>query len=615
MAALSFSSLLLVPLGVAAGAPGAVDSALDVEAVAGEVRLQCARALLEPDERQTLVLVAVAERLAAERERYLESRLSLLQVQRAAFDSFREEDLDGGEFAPDTEQAAARANGLDRPLREGLVESIASAEREVRRALGPGHLLLLDELQPEDFARCALGPPARAPGEPLPRRAWGALEDVRGLRGPALARCAGRAAEEILALAAREGRPSWEREAELQRMITFLERAATLSERTAERCRGALTQALLPRTRDQRSREELERVHLEEYPTPSTLSRLLLTDGAPAILRGIERPDASRYAAEVRRLEAEVAWLREDISLLNLINGLHLSRAQLQAFSEAGSGAGREPYGPPRALPSALVSVGVWQPVADSVPAKGAAARQLTLEMKRVRASLARGELPPAKAVQEIWELAGLQRAAAQPAQTPSEDLAARARGVLSHAQQHVLLDFRTCLIPIPELKNPVRVGQAGSNEQEVRELEKVRAIPDERYAEKRERLADGALARIERSEGSFPPQERVRRVQELAALFDEARALDAAAFALSAPELAERLRSFQYAPALRASLRPETSRLLHDRSVRFLLDPAFAPLAREVLARRTARSLPDPVDLSAITPAPSCKDGSCAVD
>ncbi len=61
--------------------------------------------------------------------------------------------------------------------------------------------------------------------------------------------------------------------------------------------------------------------------------------------------------------------------------------------------------------------------------------------------------------------------------------------------------------------------------------------------------------------------------------------------------------------------LAPDRVELLTRRTWHLLLDPAVPELARQIVDRRDARGLPDPVDLETIDPADSCKDGDCAID
>ena len=175
-------ALLILPLafGVSAETPPGEPPAVDLEVVASEARLRSFQALAGLDERQSEALASLADRMAFDRDRYLGHRLSLLQIQRVAFESFRQEDLDGGEFQPLTMRNTSRANRLGNDSRIDFVKSLADYDALAREVLDPGQLLLLDLLEPEQFVTCALGPKERAPGDPLRRQAWGALEAVAG---------------------------------------------------------------------------------------------------------------------------------------------------------------------------------------------------------------------------------------------------------------------------------------------------------------------------------------------------------------------------------------------------------------------------------------------------
>ncbi|MEW6074662.1 MAG: hypothetical protein AB1726_18980 [Planctomycetota bacterium] len=607
--------LLLLALVPPRAAAGEALAGRDLEALAAEARLRSFQALAGLDLTQTETLAGLAERVAGERDRYLARRASLLAIQKATFTAFRHQNLDGGELTPLVERNTAEASHLGDKTRNEFVASLAGIDALAREVLDPGQLLLVDLLGPEELVRCALGEADRAPGEPLLRQAWGALEAVAGEKGRTLERLAGDEARQLLAVAAREGQPAWDPAAEEERIAGVLERAACLSDRAAERCRGALAREILPRTKTEHAREGLARIHAEKVLAPSTLLRLLLAEGAASILRGGEAADLTPERRAVRELEADVETLRDQISLLNLLNGLHLSRAQLAALASCGERAAAARAKEARVLPSALASIGL--PPGPGEPPDGAEGRErLGREMQRLSDELGRGRLPVAKRVRRIEAIAG--RRPAGPAGLSPEAAAAGARevlAVLTPAQEQVLLDFNRCLLPPPELKDPVRVGQAGGNERRLRELALVRDVPAERYGARRAQIAEGALFRLEKLEGSFSPDAREAVVAELLAIFDEARALDDAAFAVRSAELVARLENLGLATRLKEELAGDRETELASRAANLLLDRYVPELAREIVARREQRGLPDPVDLETIAPAPSCKDGKCAVD
>ena len=614
-------SLLLIPLlfvGTPDGGTEAEEARRDLEALATRIQLGSARVLLEPDAAQREALARIADRVGAERRDYMGSWLSVLKLQKVAFTAFREQDLDGGEFEPGTEQVTAKANRLEKELRCDVGDDVSGVADLGREVLTPGQTLLLDVLGPEDFVRCALGPPDRAPGQPLIRTAWSALHDMERTRPSTVKRCALAGAQQILDVAARERIRPWDRPAELDRIAGLLERAASLPDAAAARCRGELAQELLPRTRDRYVKEGLDESRRKDRGGLSTFGRLLVAPGASDLLRGEVDAPLPPIEQEVRCLEEEVAALRGGINLLNLLNGLHLSRPQLKALAALGDEIASEaaPRVTGSALPAVLEALGYPSQFAQHPPESARDRRKLRQALEGACLALERGQLP--KAGRGKWKDEKLTRVRGMPAgirhPAPPVPRGPAALAILSPAQQRVLLEFSACLIPPRNLKDPVRVGQAGSDDQELAALKKAREVQPGRYVQRREHLAEGILSRIESHEGRFPPGEREDVLEELACLIDEMRGLDDAAFAVQGPELAARLRSLTH--PIRPARSGNERRELERRAERWLLTARFPPLAREVAARRDARGVPDPIDLDTIAAAPSCSgDGTCAVD
>jgi hypothetical protein len=612
-----FALVPLMALGILAGFSSEETTGRDLEGLASEARLRSFQALAELDGEQLAMLAGLADRVAERRDRYLDRRLSVLEIQRTAFGKFRGENLDGGEFTSLVQKNTEKAERIGNVSSREFVRSLSMIDEIAREELDPGQYLLLEVLDPEDFVHCALGPMARAPGKPLERQAWGALEAVAGLQGLQLTGKARREAERLLEVSAREGAAPWDHEAELIRIRALLERAASLPERAIERCRERLARALLPRTESARARRELRELHLQEHPRPSTLVRLLLVEGAASLLRGGETTDSTARQREVRELEGEVAELRHDINLLNLMNGLHLSRGQLatlrgiggQAREERAKVAERRPH------PSLFASLG-FPPAPLEPSGKEGDRTQLGREMKRLRDEIDRGRLPGEKGMRGMERIAG-HAPVARPLlpHVCRAELGGEVLEVLSPAQVQVLFDYVSCLIPPEELLNPVRVGEAGNDEEVLDALREVRDIPEERYGEERRAVAEGVLSRLERHEGSWPAGERERVVGEIAELLDEVRDLDDASFTVRSPDFIERVSTLEFKSVLLAKVDIDREHELNRRANVHLLDPRVVDLAGAIITRRDERGLPDPVDLETIRPADSCKDGKCAVD
>lgn len=263
-----------------------------------------------------------------------------------------------------------------------------------------------------------------------------------------------------------------------------------------------------------RLRREIARIHAEQQGSIGALGRWLL---APGVAEALERfgghasgrPAPRKPAADPAPPpgEAEVAALRREINLWNLLNGLHLTASQLATIAaEAGS---RAPD-------------------------------------------------------------------------------AARVVATLSPEQRAVLADYKACLVPPRNLRDPVRAGQANDPRWGERLLARLRTLPPDRFAREGGRRMFDALREIEAKEGTLTDLERCACLLLLAETAREARSLDDATFALRAPGLAARLEPLRKLESLRREMKEALGpdRVALRNAERFLLDPAIAPLCRRRMER-----------------------------
>lgn len=114
--------------------------------------------------------------------------------------------------------------------------------------------------------------------------------------------------------------------------------------------------------------------------------------------------------------------------------------------------------------------------------------------------------------------------------------------GFLSPGQMEVIQEFNPCLIPPKNLKDPLRVGQAGGEQAEIEmHIEHLRNLPERPYCV----LIDALLEKMVDEWNHifhFSPEERREELARLRGIADEARSLADAEFAIKKAGLARRV-------------------------------------------------------------------------
>ncbi len=325
-----------------------------------------------------------------------------------------------------------------------------------------------------------------------------------------------------------------------------------------------------PDTGDPRLKEAISRLHdLQKtiHPQVGAIGRLLLHPAAGEALCRIThtRPSEAMHRAtellqwgtescpiqEYERKKRVVTQFRAEINNWNLINGLHLGQQQIEQ-------------------------------IASLCDAHVAGAKQAKNRRGRSRNP-------------NVQALVALDRAVER---------------VLSPGQRQVLADYKSCLIPPKNLKNPVRTGQANDHGRFEQWLSRARKAGGDRLR----KLVEFA---IEKETERFGEPDEATRQKRMAQLFDAARqaaALSDTEFELNKAELAEQLEP----PNRILQMRQEIRRLsrkdgLPGPVTQFMLKPRFIEQLR-IRGRQLAEGVVTvSADLSGGPQAPNCEKG-CAV-
>lgn len=216
----------------------------------------------------------------------------------------------------------------------------------------------------------------------------------------------------------------------------------------------------------------------------------------------------------------EISELLREINILNLINGLNLTEDQARELlrhatdAKAIRDSERREYDSVKTeLRAALTGLRDGLYGRDSMPSQ---------EVERRAAELHRRVLDrkeeTAERLRRVEEKVAL---------------------ALTPGQAEIVRNFKPCLIPPKNLKNPVKAGQAFDSSRAERALEMVRSVPEARYVNARLRIVDGHLAMLERHAGRMTGSEKEARAALLLETFDRARGMSDEEFAFNRRELA----------------------------------------------------------------------------
>ncbi len=181
---------------------------------------------------------------------------------------------------------------------------------------------------------------------------------------------------------------------------------------------------------------------------------------------------------------------------------------------------------------------------------------------------------------------------------------------VLNPGQTQVVQDYRPCLIPTPNLKDPVRVGQANDNSAYERWLGRARSASAKRLDVLVGLALDGEVKHF----GPLTPSDRRQRENVLRRAAREAAAMPDVDFELNKAKLAEAIAPRDRVKELRSEMNEMTrTRGLPGAVEHFLMTPAFVAQLRERGQQLAGGPELKRTDLSKGPQAENCEKG-CAL-
>jgi hypothetical protein len=268
--------------------------------------------------------------------------------------------------------------------------------------------------------------------------------------------------------------------------------------------------------------------------------------------------------------EKKVHDLRRDISTINLLNGLNLTRTQMQ-----------------KVLALARQAEEARQYASDQMKEAMSEAQAAFVSLKEEikKGSPAQGYIPDrAKLINH--RLKDLHQEIEQVTSERIEQLEARLRQVLTSGQIHIVSEFKPCLIPPDELGEPARAGQADPSSKIIKHLRRLRTLPDWAWERRKYVIVERVVDRISKN-FRLTPEEQDAEYARLLKLFERARSLSEVDFEVEKVPLANQIKPRDRIQALQKEIeRRLPAHRKQPKLVRFLLHDRIIPIMEERLKK-----------------------------
>ena len=160
---------------------------------------------------------------------------------------------------------------------------------------------------------------------------------------------------------------------------------------------------------------------------------------------------------------------------------------------------------------------------------------------------------------------------------------------ILTPEQQQVISTFNPCLIPPKDLKNPVRVGQASSNDRAVKIMRRLRNAPDLAWNRRKYRIISNMVERFSQYRSVMTDDEKDREVKRLLLFAEKIRSMSDTDFEFEKEKLAEELKPVNRVKELIKEIQQRVPHQLKPKAtkaVRYLLNKRIIPILEERIKR-----------------------------
>ncbi len=175
---------------------------------------------------------------------------------------------------------------------------------------------------------------------------------------------------------------------------------------------------------------------------------------------------------------------------------------------------------------------------------------------------------------------------------------------ILSESQRQILQDYRECLIPQADLKNPINLGQAAVGTHQIKLIEEVYKLPQESANEGMENFVNAFMGHISKRFNLAAIGDVEKERKRLRGVMEKARALSPVDFELQKVELARELnpKMIEDLSSQAEKFFSQVSKMVGGASkvAKQLLHPTVIPILKERLAMPVLPPEYSPEDLAA---------------
>jgi hypothetical protein len=336
-------------------------------------------------------------------------------------------------------------------------------------------------------------------------------------------------------------------------------------------------------------------------------------------LSGVTYEGVTMSALKAKRLEGEgyhrykdtwmthnAADLKREIDLLNLLNGLYLSDVQMRHLMVIAARAEKDRRD--TAAQAARMNEQLERVLADA-------------KSKLVKDEKAKVSACPPEAGTVRGEMDKLRR----DLDTKLLNYESYAKAVLTPNQREKVYNYQHCLIPVKNMKDPTRIGQADSGSKNEKLLEDAKKMSAPDFKAQLPVLLDKHIHGIEYYTGKMSDEAAAKEKQRVAEIMEKARAMNDLDFQFTKAKLAsevssdyaevkDRLKEVQHRlNKLNTEKAPQAGGQIGDLG-RMLLDERVLPIYAKRLKILDGFKAGEPVDLKTVEAAASCK-GVCSID
>ncbi len=291
---------------------------------------------------------------------------------------------------------------------------------------------------------------------------------------------------------------------------------------------------------------------------------------------------------EVDKRLAEIEKLRQEITCINLINGLNLTEEQLKSL------------------------IAIASEVQARKNEMKARTQKLVEETAQAFADLkvnllAKGTFIPEDVAGKAGSLDARLKELHSKTEPEFETYARKVCEILTDAQKEVISTFEPCLLPPKSQKSPVLVGQSEERDIAVRVLRRVRELPEKRFQEKKDEFLNKKFVHLKKHGAELTEEERAAERDRLFKVIDRVRAMDDEQFELEKSELAK---EFEVKDRVH-ELREELDNLVDERDpervekgiARYFLKSSMLGILEDRLKNLTSFKAATQVDLDETPP------------